>query len=797
MSAALKIRPFKGNGEPGEDPEEYLDDVQMAAEAWENGKGDAAALEKCLLRFFRQNLEPCHEASWWWGGLTKSEKTAWDTVKALFLKKFADQVSADNDVNYEETNEVLGLSQKAGQSIEEYIREAENLHRKVRPVLKQTLAAAVIKGLADPQKRSNVSFALDGTTYDFNKAIDKIKASYRSIGEPDPFKKQKQWPSTNPFYSAPGGMGPPPIPVMAAFGHRRTSSYDNPSHQQMDNTLGRPSTADGTQAAPGKLSQQEFNEYMDNYVKRQKAQDFRLPAQGPTVTAPAARGTNPWVTCFTCGQKGHRSTECNGTPLSWEDQVKVREKVAMESQEYRARRASASGPPFAAPLSAANSVSLVKTHPVMERRMSGSADNTPQEQPRILPVNNIQLVRMGNSQSTTAAFAMLHRIPGVLQAIQNAAMAVKRGQEEAGIDQDAAKPPKLQRTDVGGEQDIANPPILQQADETVCPPAPVDVGHESQSTTQAAQKDMESLRRVISQEVDRAIQRVTMKDDTIIPPPEIPIASKPRTHAPIRLMQNEPKYDIEAVLRDIIPKISLPQLLDISPSLRQELKDLLQSTIPRLRRKRTVPLAAFNTMVKGVPPAVTSMAKDDKDVSCLYIDCFVGGYKVTLTLVDGGAQIELVSESVIRKIGCKTYSCKDTAMRLANDSVVPLPYYAWLDINVCGVLARIKAYVMPIEMSFLILLSRRWLSRVQAVEDHANNTIHIKGVDGVVHLVRGSPAPAAPSIGIASQQLLDLDDDLQFEDAEGAEQAIDILLDNLDHWEEEDLSESGNGLRLR
>jgi hypothetical protein len=333
MSAVLKIRSFKAIAEPGEDPEEYLDDVQMAAEAWENSKGDAAALEKSLLRFFRQNLEPNYEASWWWGGLSKAEKTTWATVKELFLKKFADPVSTGNDVNYEETNEILGLSQKAGQSIEEYIREAEHLHRKVRPVLKQTLAAAVIKGLADEQKRANVSFALDGTTYDFNKAVEKIKASYRSIGEPDPFKKhmQKQWPSTNPFYSAPGGMGPPPIPVMAAIGHRRTISYDNPPHKQMDNTLGRPSTADGTHAVPGtfKLSQQQFNEYMDNYVKRQKGQDFCLPAQAPTVTAPAARGTNPWVTCFTCGQKGHCSTECNGTPLSWEDQVKVRQKVAI------------------------------------------------------------------------------------------------------------------------------------------------------------------------------------------------------------------------------------------------------------------------------------------------------------------------------------------------------------------------------------------------------------------------------------------------------------------------------------
>jgi hypothetical protein len=518
-----------------------------------------------------------------------------------------------------------------------------------------------------------------------------------------------------------------------------------------------------------------------------------LPAQAPTVTAPTARGTNPWVTCFTCGQKGHRSTECNGTPLSWEDQVKVREKVAIESQEYRARSASASGfsfaasgSPFAAPLSASNSVSLVKTHPVMERRMSGSADNSSQEQHRILPVNNIQLVRMGNSQSTTAAFAMLHRIPGVLQALKNAAMAAKRGQAEAGIDQSGTNPSKLQRTDAGVDKDVANSPKLQHADvgihqdtagvlgsqrddggfrqdmpnfpssrETavgsdqgipspaalqptegaVVPPAPMGVEQPPLGTAQAKQDDMANLRRVISEEVDKAIRRVTNKDDTTIPPSVVPVASKPRCQAPIRLMKNEPKYDIEAVLRDIIPKISLPQLLDISPSLRQELKDLLQSTIPRLRKRRTIPLAAFNTMVKCVPPAVTSMAREDKDVSCLYIDCFVSGYKVTLTLVDGGAQIELVSESVIRQIGCKTYSCKDTAMRLANDSVVPLPYYAWLDINVSGVLARIKAYVMTIEMSFLILLSRRWLSRVQAVEDHANNTIHIKGVDGVVHSV--------------------------------------------------------------
>jgi hypothetical protein len=140
----------------------------------------------------------------------------------------------------------------------------------------------------------------------------------------------------------------------------------------------------------------------------------------------------------------------------------------------------------------ADNASQEQPHILPVRRMSGGADNASQEQPRILPVNNIQLVRMGNSESTTAAFAMLHRIPGVLQAITNAAMAVKRGQEEAGIDQ-------------------------------VIPPTPVVMEQASPDITQAAHNNMENLRRasVISQEVDRAIQRVTRKagatvqDDTV------------------------------------------------------------------------------------------------------------------------------------------------------------------------------------------------------------------------------------------------------------------------------------------
>jgi hypothetical protein len=46
MSNIIKIRPFKGLADCGEDPEEYIDDVEMAAEAWETNKAETAALEQ-------------------------------------------------------------------------------------------------------------------------------------------------------------------------------------------------------------------------------------------------------------------------------------------------------------------------------------------------------------------------------------------------------------------------------------------------------------------------------------------------------------------------------------------------------------------------------------------------------------------------------------------------------------------------------------------------------------------------------------------------------------------------------
>jgi hypothetical protein len=61
--------------------------------------------------------------------------------------------------------------------------------------------------------------------------------------------------------------------------------------------------------------------------------------------------------------------------------------------------------------------------------------------------------------------------------------------------------------------------------------------------------DRASLDRLISAQVDKAIQRTLAQDDTVLQPPKIPAATRPRMYASTKLMQKETKYDLESILR--------------------------------------------------------------------------------------------------------------------------------------------------------------------------------------------------------------------------------------------------------
>ena len=104
----------------------------------------------------------------------------------------------------------------------------------------------------------------------------------------------------------------------------------------------------------------------------------------------------------------------------------------------------------------------------------------------------------------------------------------------------------------------------------------------------------------------------------------------------------------------------------------------------------------------------------------------------------------------------------------------------WIDIVVAGILARIKAYEVTISQTYQLVLSRRWLRRVRAVEYHDTQMLFIERGDRVRRKV---PGVAAGQVEVKMESLeppLEMD----VEDEE-AEEAIETLLHELDHWKDE------------
>ena len=141
--------------------------------------------------------------------------------------------------------------------------------------------------------------------------------------------------------------------------------------------------------------------------------------------------------------------------------------------------------------------------------------------------------------------------------------------------------------------------------------------------------------------------------------------------------------------------------------------------------------------------------------------------------------LDLISSQLVDRLGLERFPVSGLGMRLADDRLVILRNYVWLDVVVAGVLARVKAYEVAVSQTYHLLLSRRWLKRVRAVEYHDLRMLFIEGSDRVRRKV-----PAVPS-GETGVKMENIEPQSFFEvDDDEAEDAVETLLNELDHWGE-------------
>ena len=110
--------------------------------------------------------------------------------------------------------------------------------------------------------------------------------------------------------------------------------------------------------------------------------------------------------------------------------------------------------------------------------------------------------------------------------------------------------------------------------------------------------------------------------------------------------------------------------------------------------------------VAVLPPPITVYVYDDDGKSTpLMITAWVGDNRFTKALLDGGSLVELISRKKLNKIIPPPVVHNDGYIRvsLANDTLDTLTRYAKLPINVQGVEALIKVWVVNVEVYDILL----------------------------------------------------------------------------------------------
>ncbi|KAI9831097.1 MAG: hypothetical protein M1826_003995 [Phylliscum demangeonii] len=105
-------------------------------------------------------------------------------------------------------------------------------------------------------------------------------------------------------------------------------------------------------------------------------------------------------------------------------------------------------------------------------------------------------------------------------------------------------------------------------------------------------------------------------------------------------------------------------------------------------------------------------------------------------------------------------------LRLADDRQVSITQYALLEVIVEEIRVHVTAYVLASTETFELLLSKNWMTRVHAVEDHGKGTLTIQGKMGLKTTIRGAmtESPVAELIADDEEEeddtASDNDDDL-------------------------------------
>ena len=204
-------------------------------------------------------------------------------------------------------------------------------------------------------------------------------------------------------------------------------------------------------------------------------------------------------------------------------------------------------------------------------------------------------------------------------------------------------------------------------------------------------------------------------------------SKKKRTRRPRReigmddfpLGKNLEPYNLLEDLQIQKPNITWPQLLQVAPKVRRQWPKVVSTRIPKKK---------INPIIKAL------RVSTQEDIEPI-VDAYIKGRRISNVYVDGGAQMCVMTEKTMHKLGLEVLDNSKCQAKLANNSSVQcLGIVKGVKVTVCSIDARVDMYVMATKgEGYPIILGRPWLIAVNADQKWGAGTLVIKKNGPIVY----------------------------------------------------------------
>ncbi|RYA73748.1 hypothetical protein DD595_24825, partial [Enterobacter cloacae complex sp. 4DZ3-17B2] len=162
-------------------------------------------------------------------------------------------------------------------------------------------------------------------------------------------------------------------------------------------------------------------------------------------------------------------------------------------------------------------------------------------------------------------------------------------------------------------------------------------------------------------------------------------------------------YNLLEDMRGKGPDISWPQFLALCPHVR---RDLTNAVSPRRKVKERFPVVKI------------AHAEMNEDITPV-LDCYIKGRLVRKGLVDGGAQICIMTEGLMQRLGMHIHETPEIKVKMANNSKARcVGICKNVFVEAFGIKKAVDFYVMSTKGSgYPFILGRPWLMKMRALQD--------------------------------------------------------------------------------